>query len=247
MTDAFDISAVDLDAVPAHVGVIMDGNGRWAKARGLDRTQGHAAGEVAIFRAVDGALAMGMQWMTLYTFSTENWSRSDEEVAFLMLFNESIIVRRRDELHANGVRVHFTGLLEDSRIPDRNRELMSETEVMTEANTNLNLVFAFNHGGRADIVARVRHLVQRGIEGTVDPGEIDERMVGEAMTIAGMPDCDLVIRTSGEHRISNFLLWQVAYAELAFPELLWPDFTGQDLIDLVVEYQRRDRRFGAAN
>lgn len=247
MTDqAFAVGAVDMGNVPAHVGVIMDGNGRWAKARGLERTQGHTAGEVAIFRAVDGALAIGLPWMTLYTFSTENWSRSDEEVAFLMLFNESIIVRRRDELHDKGVRVHFTGLLDDPRIPERNRELMTETERMTAENTNLNLVFAFNHGGRADIVGAVRRFAGLVAAGELAIDSIDEKKVGEDLTVPGMPDCDVVIRTSGEQRISNFLLWQVAYAELMFPEVLWPDFTGQDLIDLVAEYQRRERRFGAA-
>jgi len=243
---SFDVSDVDLANIPTHVGVIMDGNGRWAKARGLERTQGHTAGEVAIFRAVDGALAMGLPWMTLYTFSTENWSRSEEEVAFLMLFNESIIVRRRDELNEKGVRVHFTGQLDDLRIPDRNRELMAETSEMTAGNTNLNLVFAFNHGGRSDLVEAARRVARRVEAGAMTADEVDEAAVGAAMPMPEMPDCDLVIRTSGEQRISNFLLWQVAYAELLFPEILWPDFTGQDLIDLVVDFQRRERRFGAA-
>lgn len=245
-TPVFDVSKVEHSKLPTHVGVIMDGNGRWAKERGLERTQGHTAGEMAIFRAVDGALAMGLPWMTLYTFSTENWSRSEEEVAFLMLFNESIIVRRRDELNDKGVRVHFTGLLDDPRIPDRNRELMAETTEMTDANSNLDLVFAFNHGGRADLVEAVRTVAGLVEQGEMSADDVNEAVLSSHLPLAEMPDCDMVIRTSGEHRISNFLLWQVAYAELLFPEILWPDFTGQHLIDLVVEYQHRERRFGAA-
>lgn len=243
----FDLTGVDLDSVPSHVGVIMDGNGRWAKARGLERTQGHTAGEVAIFRAVDGALALGVQWLTLYTFSTENWTRSDEEVAFLMFFNEAIILRRREELHAKGVRVRFAGRLSDPRIPDRNRHLMAETETLTAANTRLTLVFAFNHGGRADLVDAARALVAKAAAGELSAEEVDEAAMEAALPTGDLPDCDLVIRTSGEQRTSNFLLWQAAYAELLFPDILWPDFTGQDLVDLVAAYQRRDRRFGGAS
>lgn len=244
--DELDPTGLDRSALPAHIGIIMDGNGRWAKARGLERTQGHAAGEFAIFRTVDAALAIGVQWLTLYTFSTENWSRSHDEVEFLMLFNEQLIVKRREEMLEKGVRVLFLGDLDDPRIPDRNRLLMADTEELTAENDLLHLVFAFNYGGRRDIVEAARAIARAAAAGDVKPDDVDERSLAAHMGLPDMPDCDLVIRTSGEQRISNFLLWQAAYAELAFPDVLWPDFTGQHLVAAITEYQQRDRRFGAA-
>lgn len=240
-----DLSQIDLDRVPRHVGLIMDGNGRWAKARGLERTQGHAAGEAALFETVEGALELGIEWLTAYTFSTENWTRPADEVEFLMFFNEDLLIRRRDELHRQGVRMMFAGLLDDPRIPDRNRVRMAEAEELTRKNRALSLVFAFNYGGRAELVRATRQLAEEAVVGRLNPGDIDEQRLADRLGVPGMPDCDLIIRTSGEQRISNFLLWHGAYAELMFPEVLWPDFDAQTLGECVAEYQHRSRRFGA--
>ena len=236
-----DLTGVDPDRVPRHVGLILDGNGRWANQRGLPRTAGHLAGEEALFDTVEGGLELGIEWMTAFTFSTENWSRSDEEVEFLMWFNEDLLTRRRDELHAQGVRMRFAGDMSDPRIPERNRRHMEEAEALTVDNDRLQLVFAFNYGSRREIVDAVRTLVRR-----MAPDEIDEEAVAGAMYVPDMPDLDLVIRSSGEHRLSNFLLWHAAYAELYFPGILWPDFDRRALVDAVIEYQARDRRFGGA-
>lgn len=236
-----DTGRVDLDRVPRHVGLILDGNGRWANARDLPRTAGHLAGEEALFDTVEGGLELGIEWMTAYTFSTENWSRSEEEVEFLMWFNEDLLTRRRDDLHAQGVRMLFAGDMDDPRIPDRNRKHMAEASELTKENRELSLVFAFNYGSRREIVEAARKLAAEG-----DPDSIDEERFRRALYIPDMPDVDLVIRSSGEHRLSNFLLWQAAYAEFYFPGILWPDFDRHALVDAVVEYQGRDRRFGGA-
>lgn len=234
-----DLSDVDPDRIPRHVGLILDGNGRWANQRGLPRTAGHLAGEEALFDTVEGALELGIEWVTAFTFSTENWSRSDEEVQFLMWFNEDLLLRRRDDLHAQGVRMLFAGDMADRRIPDRNRQHMQEAEEKTRDNRALNLVFAFNYGSRREIVEAAKTLARSG-----EP--IDEESFQRALHVPDMPDVDLVIRSSGEHRLSNFLLWQAAYAEFYFPGILWPDFDRHALVDAVVEYQARERRFGAA-
>lgn len=241
-----DLSRVDMDKVPAHVGLILDGNGRWANARGLPRTAGHLAGEEALFDTVEGALELGIKWLTAYTFSTENWSRSDEEVEFLMWFNEDLLTRRRDDLHAQGVRMRFAGDMDDPRIPDRNRKHMAEAEELTRGNDSLHLVFAFNYGSRREIAAAVKTLAGKAAAGEVDPEGIDEAAIRGALYVPDMPDVDLIIRSSGEHRLSNFLLWQAAYAEFYFPGILWPDFDRHALVDAVIEYQARERRFGGA-
>ena len=199
------------------------------------------AGEEALFDTVEGALELGIEWVTAFTFSTENWSRSDEEVEFLMWFNEDLLLRRRDDLHVQGVRMLFAGDMNDPRIPDRNRTHMAEAEEKTKGNTKLNLVFAFNYGSRREIVEAARQAAM-----SVPAEEIDEEALRRAMYVPDMPDVDLVIRSSGEHRLSNFLLWQAAYAELYFPGILWPDFDRHALVDAVVEFQKRERRFGGA-
>jgi undecaprenyl diphosphate synthase len=234
-----DLSRVDTRHIPRHVGLILDGNGRWANQRGLPRTAGHLAGEEALFDTVEGALEMGIEWVTAFTFSTENWARSSEEVEFLMWFNEDLLLRRRDDLHEKGVRMLFAGDMDDPRIPDRNRTHMAEAEEKTKDNTRLSLVFAFNYGSRREILDAARKLAASG-------AEIDEESFERALYVPEMPDVDLVIRSSGEHRLSNFLLWQAAYAEFYFPGILWPDFDRHALVDAVVEYQARDRRFGGA-
>jgi len=241
-----DLSGVDPERIPRHVGLILDGNGRWANARGLPRTAGHAAGEAALFDTVEGALEIGIEWLTAFTFSTENWSRSEEEVEFLMWFNEDLLTRRRDDLHTQGVRMLFAGDMGDPRIPDRNRKHMAEAAEMTASNTRLNLVFAFNYGSRREIVDAARSISARVAAGELNVNEIDEGLLGRSLYIPDMPDADLIIRSSGEHRLSNFLLWQSAYAEFSFPGILWPDFDRHGLLDAVIDYQGRERRFGGA-
>jgi undecaprenyl diphosphate synthase len=242
-----DLSQVDPNRIPTHVGLILDGNGRWANQRGLPRTAGHLAGEEALFDTVEGALEIGISWLTAFTFSTENWERDDEEVEFLMWFNEDLLTRRRDDLHAQGVRMRFAGHLSDPRIPDRNRKHMAEAEVLTADNDRLQLVFAFNYGSRREISEAAVQIAQEASQGDLDPAHIDEETVRSHLYIPDMPDLDLVIRSSGEMRLSNFMLWHAAYAELYFPGILWPDFDRNGLLDAVVDYQTRERRFGAAD
>lgn len=241
-----DLSRVVMDRIPRHIGLILDGNGRWANARDLPRTAGHMAGEAALFDTVEGALELGIEWLTAFTFSTENWTRSAEEVEFLMWFNEDLLTRRRDDLDRQGVRMLFAGDMADPRIPDRNRRHMAEAAAKTARNDRLNLVFAFNYGSRREITEAARRLAELVAAGDLDPSEIDEARLGDHLWIPEMPDVDLVVRSSGEHRLSNFLLWQSAYAEFYFPGILWPDFDRHALVDAVVEYQARERRFGAA-
>ena len=240
------MSDLDLDRMPRHVGIILDGNGRWAERRGLPRTAGHAAGEQALFDAIQGALRLGIQWLTVYTFSTENWSRSDEEVTFLMHFNQDLLLRRRDDLHADGIRIYFMGNLGDPRIPELNKNRMREAEELTAGNERLHLVFAFNYGSRLELAEAAKRLAGDVQSGEVAAGTIDPETLSSYLYLPGMPDADLIIRTSGEHRLSNFLLWQAAYAEFVFPEVLFPDFTPDHLVECVAEYQRRKRRFGKA-
>ena len=243
---SLDLSKVDPDRVPNHVGLILDGNGRWANQRGLPRTAGHLAGEEALFDTVEGALEIGIKWVTAYTFSTENWSREDDEVEFLMWFNEDLLTRRRDDLHAQGVKMLFAGDMDDPRIPDRNREHMKEASELTHRNDRLNLVFAFNYGSRREIAEAAKRVAAKAMLGEIEVASIDEETIARELYVADMPDVDLVIRSSGEHRLSNFMLWQAAYAEFYFPGILWPDFDRHALVEAVVDYQQRERRFGAA-
>ncbi|MBA3360481.1 MAG: di-trans,poly-cis-decaprenylcistransferase [Acidimicrobiia bacterium] len=239
----------DLDPtrIPRHVGLILDGNGRWANARGLPRTAGHAAGEAALFDTVEGSLELGIEWLTAYTFSTENWSRDADEVEFLMWFNQDLLTRRRDSLADQGVRMHFIGDLADRRIPDHNRKEMEEATELTAGNERLHLVFAFNYGSQREIAAAAATIAKRAASGELSPTEIDEKLFSSFLYLPEMPPLDLVIRSSGEHRLSNFLLWQAAYAEFWFPGILWPDFNRDHLRQAVIEYQGRERRFGGAD
>ncbi|MBK9181103.1 MAG: di-trans,poly-cis-decaprenylcistransferase [Acidimicrobiales bacterium] len=230
---------IDPTRIPRHVACVMDGNGRWAQKRGLKRTEGHAAGEEALFDTVEGALDLGLSWLTVYAFSTENWRRPADEVRFLMHFNEHILTDRRDELHERGVRITFAGR-RDWRVPRRLLRRMDEALELTRANRVMTLTIAFNYGGRAEIVDAVRALVAAG----AGPGDITEKAIRRHLYLPDMPDPDVVIRTSGEYRISNFLLWELAYSELVFTEVLWPDFRREHLFEAVREYQRRERRFG---
>lgn len=234
---------LDPRRIPAHVAIVMDGNGRWAQRRGLKRTEGHAAGEEALFDTVEGALDLGISWLTVYAFSTENWRRPLDEVRFLMRFNESLLLRRRDDLDRRGVRVRFIGR-RGGRVPKRVVQRIEETEAQTARNRRMTLTFAFNYGGRAEIVDGVREIARGVADGRIDPDRIDERMIGRHLYAPDMPDPDLVVRTSGEYRISNYLLWESAYSEFVFTDVLWPDFRTADLRAAIVEYQQRERRFG---
>jgi undecaprenyl diphosphate synthase len=217
----------------------MDGNGRWAKQRGLPRTAGHSAGEEALFDVVDGALDLGLKWLTMYAFSTENWRRPPDEVRFLMNFNQGILTRHRDEMAEKGVRMRFAGR-RDWRVPRRIMRHMEESAALTSHNRTLTLTIAFNYGGRTEIVDAVRRI----IEDRVPASKVDEKAIASRLYFPDMPDPDLVVRTSGEYRISNFLLWELAYSELLFSDLYWPDFRREHLFEAVREYQRRDRRYG---
>lgn len=230
---------IDPTRIPTHVACVMDGNGRWAKARGLPRTEGHTQGEQALFDVVEGALELGVQWLTVYAFSTENWKRPVAEIKFLMEFNEKILLSRRDELHERGVRVRFAGRRE-RRVPGRVLKRLDEAVELTKDNTKLNFTLAFNYGGRAEIVDAVKSMMDAGIKSK----HVDEDEIRKHLYVPDMPDPDLMIRSSGEHRISNFLLWEMAYSELVFTDVLWPDFRREQLVEAIGEYQRRDRRFG---
>ena len=232
--------------MPRHVAIIMDGNGRWATARDLPRTAGHARGEPALFDVIGGALDMGIEWLTAYTFSTENWSRSADEVEFLMNFNVDLLRRRRDEMNALGVRIHFIGDRDDSRVPDELRHEIIAAEEATVANSRMHLVFAFNYGGRTELGSAAALLAADVAAGRLDPGDVDEHSLSSRLYLPEMPDPDLVIRTSGEMRISNFLLWESAYTEYVFTPTLWPDFDRTSLADCIAEYRSRTRRFGSA-
>ncbi len=233
------VEGIDPERVPLHVGCVMDGNGRWARQRGLPRTEGHAAGERAMLEAIDAALAAGVKWLSMYAFSTENWRRPADEVRYLMQFNEGILKRNRDDLHRKGVRVRFAGR-RDWRVPRRLLHNMDEAVALTEKNRTMTLTVCFNYGGRAEIVDAVRQLVADGVPAS----KVDERTIRQRLYHPDMPDPDLVIRTSGEYRISNFLLWELAYSELVFTDVLWPDFRQEHLFEAIREFQRRDRRYG---
>jgi undecaprenyl diphosphate synthase len=235
---------LDRRRIPRHVAIVMDGNGRWAQRRGLKRTEGHAAGEEALFDTVEGALEIGLSWMTVYAFSTENWRRPLDEVRFLMRFNENLLLKRRDDLDERGVRVRFIGR-RGGRVPKRVLRHIEDTEALTARNRRMTLTFAFNYGGRAELTDAVRAIGRDVLAGRLDPGRIDEKTLAHHLYAPDMPDPDLVVRTSGEYRVSNYLLWESAYSEFVFTDVLWPDFRRDDLFEAIAEYQRRERRFGA--
>jgi undecaprenyl diphosphate synthase len=240
------MSQVDPDRVPRHVAIILDGNGRWANARNLPRTAGHAQGEPALFDVIEGALHLGVKWLTAYVFSTENWARDEHEVEFLMHFNIDLLRRRRNEMNEKGVRIYFVGEKEDPRVPDELREEIRIAETLTRDNDTLHLVFAFNYGGRVELAEAARRIAEEAAAGTLDPAAVDVATIAARLYLPQMPDPDLVIRSSGEMRTSNFLLWQSAYAEYVFDPTLWPDFDRHRLAACIAEYQRRERRFGGA-
>ena len=229
-------------AVPQHVAIIMHGNGRWAAARGLPRVEGHRRGVEALRKTVRAAGEMGVRVLTIFSFSSENWQRPISEVRDLMGLLRLFIRKDLAELHSNGVRVRVIGEREDLD-PDI-RRLLDEAEQLTQANTRLLLVVAFNYGARNEIARAVRRIAQHVASGAVQPEAITEDLIGENLDAPDIADPDLIIRTSGEQRLSNFLLWQSAYSEFVFSETLWPDFGPDELRAAIDEYRRRERRFG---
>lgn len=229
--------------LPRHVAVIMDGNGRWAKARLLPRVVGHQRGSDAVRRVVEAAADFGIEYLTLYAFSSENWKRPMEEVGDLMGLLRLYLRRDLAELHANGVRVKVIG--DRRRLPADILDLIRQAETRTEANRRMTVTLAISYGGQDEIVNAARFLAQEAAAGRLDPAAIDADLFANRLETAGMPDPDLVIRTSGEKRLSNFLLWQAAYAEFVFVDTLWPDFGRDELMSAIREFQARDRRFGA--
>ena len=236
--------AVPRELVPRHVALVMDGNGRWANARGLPRVEGHRRGEASLMDVARGCIEIGVRWLSAYAFSTENWKRSPDEVRFLMGFNRDVIRRRVDEMHAMGVRVRWAG-----RRPRLWRSVIRELEVAeekTRANDVLTLTMCVNYGGRAEIADAARAVAHLVAEGRVKPEKVDEKLLARHLDEPDMPDVDLFVRSSGEQRTSNFLLWQSAYAEMVFLDTLFPDFDRRHLWEAVEIYAQRHRRFGGA-
>lgn len=234
-----DLADIDLSRVPRHIACVMDGNGRWAKARGLERNQGHVAGEAALRSVVEGALDAGVAWLTVYAFSTENWNRPSDEVGFIMAMSVDVVARRVADLREKGVRVVFSGR-RGAPIPSVTLDAMDDAETQTASCSTLTLNVALNYGGRAELVDAARKLVEDGV-----PAEqVDERAITQRLYLPQAPEVDLLVRTSNELRLSNFLLWQLAYAELYFTDVLWPDFDKYELFGAIVAYQQRDRRYG---
>jgi undecaprenyl diphosphate synthase len=236
------LERLDTAAVPTHVAIIMDGNGRWAAARGLPHAAGHRAGARAIEEAIASAIECGFRYLTLYSFSTENWTRPKDEVRGLMRLFVEVLRSKMPDLMDWGVRVRVIGRLDE--MPARTANAFRDAMATTSGNTKLDLVIALNYGGRGEITDAARAIAIEAAEGHVDPADVDEDFVSAHLYTAGIPDPDLLIRTSGEMRVSNFLLWQIAYSEIYVTETLWPDFGRDDLIEAVVDYQGRERRFG---
>ena len=229
-------------APPLHVAIILDGNGRWAKARGLPRIAGHRRGAEAVRTVLKGCGELGIRYLTIYAFSSENWKRPVDEVQDLMGLLRLYLRREIAELRRNGVRIGFIG--ERARLSPEINDLISEAEETTRHNTKLTLTVALNYGGRQEIIDATRRIAEQVRDGELEPDAVSEELFGCYLDTCDLPDPDLVIRTSGEQRLSNFLLWQSAYAELVFVPTLWPDFTLEHLEQAISEFQRRERRYG---
>jgi len=230
---------------PTHVAIIMDGNGRWATARGLPRFAGHQRGAEAVREVVEGCKHFGVRYLTLYAFSSENWKRPEAEVNDLMGLLRVYVKRELADLHKNDVRIRFIG--KHDALPSDIQELIAGAEERTRDNTGLNLVIALNYGARNEIIDACRQLAEDVREGRLMPNEITEQTFASRLYTNGIPNPDLLIRTSGEQRLSNFLLWQSAYCELSFVDTLWPDFTQEHLAKAIADYQKRERRYGATS
>jgi undecaprenyl diphosphate synthase len=236
------LTRLDPARVPVHVAVIMDGNGRWAAAKGLPRAAGHRAGAQAVEEVISAAIESGVRYLTLYSFSTENWTRSPAEVRTLMGLFAEVLLAKMGDLMEWGVRVRVIGHLEG--MSQRVRTAFADAMTRTAGNERLDLIIALNYGGRTEIADAAASIARDVASGLLDPGAVDEAAVATRLSTAGVPDPDLLIRTSGEMRVSNFLLWQIAYSEIIVTDTLWPDFGRDDLLGAIVEFQGRDRRFG---
>lgn len=241
---AKDVAAAGADGapMPRHVAIIMDGNGRWAARRGLPRFEGHRRGVEAVRRTVRASIEIGIGTLTIYAFSTENWARPASEVNELLGLLRRFIRNDLADLHARNVRVRIIG--ERSGVSEDLQKLLAEAETVTRANTGLTLVIGFNYGSRQEIAAAVRRIARLAADGALDPETVDAAMIDRHLATDGLPEPDLLIRTSGEQRLSNFLLWQLAYTEFVFLPVLWPDFDRQHLEEAVAVFRGRDRRFG---
>ncbi len=231
-----------MSAVPKHVAIIMDGNGRWAQQQGLPRIAGHEAGSKSIERCVQACIDTGVQYLTLYAFSSENWKRPAMEVNALMLLLENFLNQKRDEMVREGIRLHHIGRIQE--LPSVCQRKLREVMEATAANTRLHLVLALSYSGRTEIVDAVKSLVRDAASGSVNEGDITPELIDSRLNTAGMPDPDLLIRTSGEMRISNFLLWQLSYTEIHVTKKFWPDFQREDFLAALEDYAGRSRRFG---
>ena len=236
------IEKIDKNRLPRHVAIIMDGNGRWAKAKGKDRSFGHQEGVVSVRKIMDAVTQLGLKYLTLYTFSTENWNRPEEEVQALMSLLVSAIHRETPDMMKKNVRLTAIGDL--SRLREDAYNTLQECIDMTSANTGTTLVLALSYSSRWEITRAARQLAQEVLEQKINPNEITEAMVSDHLTTKNIPDPDLLIRTGGEKRISNFLLWQLSYAEFFFTDVFWPDFREEELYEAILYYQQRERRFG---
>jgi len=233
---------IDQERIPYHVAIIMDGNGRWARKRGLPRIAGHRAGIDSLRETIRIAREIGVKILTLYTFSTENWKRPKSEVKFLMKLPEEYLQKEIEELCANNVKIRVLGLIKE--LPENTRRALEDAIKRTKGNEGMVVNFAMNYGGRGDIVRAVKKISQLLLRDDIKEGEIDEEIISQYLYTKGCPDPDLLIRPSGELRISNFLLWQIAYTELWFTDIYWPDFKKTHFLQAVYDFQRRNRKFG---
>lgn len=229
--------------IPRHVAIIMDGNGRWAKERGLPRREGHRAGAESVREITDTCIELGVEYLTLYAFSSENWNRPESEVKALMALLDRFLAEKAKDLKRQNIRLLAIGQLD--RLPEKTRKLLARITAETAGHTAMTLVLALSYGAREEIVGAARSLAAEAAAGTLDPASIDAGLFASRLQTAGIPDPDLLVRTSGEMRVSNFLLWQISYAEIVIVRKFWPDFRRNDFIEAVQEYQRRHRRFGA--
>lgn len=235
-------SQINIDKLPHHIAIIMDGNGRWAKEKGMPRVFGHRNGVKAVREATEAAAELGVGYLTLYAFSTENWNRPPTEVSALMGLLVDTIKKEVKTLNKNSIRLKAIG--DVSKLPERSRQALAQAIEETASNTRMTLVLALNYSAKWEIIEAVRTLASKAKNGTINPDEIDDQVFSDALSTKGMPDPELLIRTSGETRISNFLLWQIAYSELYFTKTLWPDFRKNDLYEAILNFQNRERRFG---
>ena len=234
-----------LKKIPTHVAIIMDGNGRWAKKRNMPRVKGHYEGMQTVKKITKYASKLGIKYLTLYAFSTENWARPKEEVNYLMDLPEKMFMSFMPELMENNVKVEVIGVVE--KLPESTRKAVEDAIEQTKNNTGLKLVFALNYGSKDEIVTAVKRIAQGAANNEYKVEEIDEQLISDNLFTKDTPDPDLLIRTSGEQRISNFLLWQIAYSEFIFTKVAWPDFVEEEFYKALLEYQSRDRRFGGLN